>query len=172
VRTLRQSSLAMSLLAIPLPASRSTSSSRSVRGSAARSSLLAKFALGRLEAICDLAADHRMKRRFAGVHGQDGLDQFAAMHVLQQVAPRTRFRQSEGVLVAVISGEYEDSGGSEKRLDLLGGLDPVELGHGNVHQHHVRSQLHGQAGGLLAVAGLTKHDPDLVCGALLQRFNH
>ena len=35
-----------------------------------------------------------------------------------------------------------------------GGLDPVEHRHGDVHQDQVGAELHGQADGLLAVAGL------------------
>ena len=49
-------------------------------------------------------------------------------------------------------------------MDQPGGLDAVEDGHGDVHQHHVGQQLLGQAERLLAVGRL----PDDVEAGVLE----
>jgi hypothetical protein len=61
------------------------------------------------------------------------------------------------VLVEVEGGEDHHPGRRACRRELPGGLEPVQVRHTDVHQHHVRLQPPGGRNGLDAVGGVAHH---------------
>ena len=64
----------------------------------------------------------------------------------------------------VEGGQHDDPGIAGRRGDAPGGLDPVQPGHPDVHQHDVGAGRPGEVDGLATVGGLAHHG-EVVLGA-------
>ena len=105
--------------------------------------------LGRREALHQPAGDRRLDQRVAAGRGPHRGDQPGGGRVLEQEAARPRLDRAVDVLVEVEGGQHDDP----RRVvasaqDLLGRREPVELGHPDVHEHHVGLQLGDPAYGV------------------------
>ena len=94
----------------------------------------------------------------AAVHRTDGGEQKLGLSILEQKAARARANSPQCGVIKVECREHDDARrGAPRRLgrlqDAHGARDTVGARHPNVHEHHVRSMLGGDADGLLAVAG-------------------
>jgi hypothetical protein len=83
--------------------------------------------------------DRRRQQRLAGGHDADARRELLGRHVLEQEAAGAGAQRLVDVLVEVERGEHEDAG---RRVPARGdhlarGLDAVELGHADVHEHDV-----------------------------------
>src|SRR5829696_7890604 len=92
-----------------------------------------------------------------GVNRADGAREILGFRVLQQVALRTGLDALEDVLVFLVAREDDDRGLRQKIPELARGADAVHLGHGDIHQDHVRLFFAAQLDALLAVVGYTDH---------------
>jgi hypothetical protein len=63
------------------------------------------------------------------------------------------------VLVVIERGQHDDAHAAQRRVggDRLGGLQAVEAGHADVHQHDVGDEAARRVGRLVAVGGLADH---------------
>ena len=115
-------------------------------------------AAGRDGAVCRCGGEQ------SGVHGgvEDGLPggggvqgagDLGAAGVLGEVAQGAGVQRGQDVGVVGEGGEHDDLGVGVLGADPGGRGDPVDDGHGKVHQHHVGVQLGGQGDGLFAVGG-------------------
>src|SRR5918998_3499880 len=92
-----------------------------------------------------------------GVNRADGAREILGFRVLQQVALRAGLDALEDVLVFLVAREDNDRGLRQKIPELACGADAVHLGHGDIHQDHVRLFLAAQRDALLAVVGYADH---------------
>jgi len=90
-------------------------------------------------------------------HGANGVDQLFARGVLEKEAARSCPHGLVEVLVEVERREHEHLGGVIVPEQTAHGLDPVEAGHSDVHQNHVRSHGAGNLDRLSAVGRLADH---------------
>jgi hypothetical protein len=79
-------------------------------------------------------------------------EQFLRADVLEQKTTRPGPQRGERVPVRVERRQHEDPQTPTGGDDAPGGLDPVDAGHTDVHQHHIGSQLADPTNG--AVLGL------------------
>src|SRR5207249_8451629 len=100
-------------------------------------------------AVGDGARDHTL----AGDDGVDAGHDRVLVGILQQIAAGARAQRLEHVAVGFERGQDQHLRLGRFLGDALGGLDPVDAGHLQVHQDHVRPELGHQLDGLLAVGG-------------------
>ena len=158
---LTKSSSAISALERPRPASASTSRSRSV--STARAVVVdGPGPLGARREVRDqLAGDPGRQERLALGDHRMACEQVGRLRVLEQEPAGAGSQRLEHVLVEVERREHQHPGARAGGVvgDASGGLDPVHVGHADVHQHDVGVVAGGQVDGLAAGGGLT-HDLD------------
>ena len=87
----------------------------------------------------------------------DRVDELLGADVLEQEAARAGADRLVDVLVQVEGGEDEDARVGATCDEISGRLDPVEIGHPDVHQDHVREQTARGLDCLEAVLGLADH---------------
>jgi hypothetical protein len=92
-----------------------------------------------------------------GDHGPDSRDQVGGERVLEQEAAGAGAQPGVHVLVEVEGGQHKHPRWLLLGADAAGRLDPVEVGHPHVHQHHVRVQFRGAGHCLVPVACLTDY---------------
>jgi hypothetical protein len=69
--------------------------------------------------------------------------------------PATARTDQEGLIA--VHAQHDDAHVGIAFDDLGGGIDTIELGHGNVHDDNVGGELLGEANGFAAVAGLSNN---------------
>jgi hypothetical protein len=106
------------------------------------------------ERLDESAGDGRSEQGVPVCHVADGNSQLLRSDGFQEEAAGTGPHGFVDVLVEVEGGEDEDFGGSVGYRPA-GGLDPVQLGHPNVHQCDVGPQPDGQVNRLLSIRRLT-----------------
>ena len=85
-------------------------------------------------------------------------DELARGCVLEQEAAGAGVERLVDVFVEVEGAEYEDPGDVRVVMEEpAGGLQPVELGHADVHEDHVGVMLVDCGDGFVAVAGFGDH---------------
>ena len=102
----------------------------------------------------------RLLHRLGQVHHPlrrppDGGRQLARGQVLGHVADRPRPQGLPNLDAVGVGAQHHHGGPGQRRMDAAGGLDPVEGGHLQVHEHHVGLQ--GLGHRLQAVGGLADH---------------
>jgi hypothetical protein len=116
--------------------------------------------------ICSGGSGELLDQAAGDGRGQDGIPggrhphaggQLADGRVLEEETARARTQRLEDVLIKIERGEYQHPRAGHAARHLAGRLDPVEIRHADVHQHHVRSQAGAEANGLPAGGGLTDH---------------
>ncbi len=162
--SLTTSSDAISALESPRATQRKTSSSRAVSSSRP---------FGGAGGVGEAAANSWIRRRV--IDGASSASPWATIadargellgrDVLQQEAARARPQRLVDVLVEVEGREHQDAHGllAGRGQQPPRGLDPVQLGHPDVHQHDVGPQLARLVDGLEPVAGLAD-DLEIVLG--------
>ena len=113
--------------------------------------------LGVGETLQQSRCNGRAEQRIAVRDQPDRVDEIGGTHVFEQEAARARTDGGIDVFVEVERGQDEDPRRAAGRDDLSRGLDPVETGHADVHQDHVRLELPCEAHGVFPVLGLA-HD--------------
>jgi hypothetical protein len=105
------------------------------------------------------AGDRRSQQRLAAREDPDGIDELLGRHVLEQEPARTGPDGGVDVLVAVEGREHQHAGRVRVRgvEELPGRFDPIEAGHADVHQHHVRAEPPTLGDRVRPVVGLADH---------------
>ena len=88
----------------------------------------------------ELRRDGRVEHRLAAVRRADRRDDVARGGVLQQEAARTRVDRLHRRRSSAIARQHDDAGLRPHLGDPAQRLDPVHVGHDDVHQDHVRRQ--------------------------------
>jgi hypothetical protein len=85
------------------------------------------------KAVDHLAGDHRVEHRFASMNRPDCRYQVASADTFQQIARRPSLEQGKNILVIVVGSEDQHGCRRTAALDLAGGLNAVQFGHGDVY---------------------------------------
>ena len=154
VVSLSWSLAASSALLSPLASSRRTSSSRGVSVERSRCRVAVCSSWGGCEALDEAAGDGGGEQRVAGADHTHGGDQAFGGDVFEEEAARSRGECGVHVLVEV-EGRQDDDGrrGPGGGQDLPGGFQAIDLGHPDVHEHHVGAGFADCVDGLPAVGG-------------------
>ena len=103
----------------------------------------------------DAARDRRREERLAGSDDLDRRDELLGRRVLEQEPAGTCAQRLVDVLITVERGEHQDArrlaAGDAVRDDPPRGLETVELGHADVHQHDVGTERPDQVDRVAAV---------------------
>ena len=84
--------------------------------------------------------------------------------ILEEVAVCPAAENLQDILLVVMRREHQDLDTGGFLLDPAGSLQPVELGHRDVHQHHVGFKLRGQFNGAASIGSLAHHIDTLAQG--------
>ena len=104
-----------------------------------------------------LRGDHRRDEGAAGAHGADGGEDLGARRAFQQVPLGAGLEGAEDPLVGIERRQHHHLHGRIGGAQAADGLDAVERGHLQIHQHDVRPQPGRLGHGLGAGAGLADH---------------
>ena len=150
------SSLAISALESPRATCLKTSSSRGVSSSRPGGGAAGRAAAGEL--LDQAARDRGREQRLAVGDDPDAGDQLLGGRVLEQEAAGAGAQGLVDVLVEV-EGRQDQHPDLARALGhhLARGLEPVEVGHADVHEHDVGPQRARRAHRLGAVLGLAHH---------------
>ena len=107
------------------------------------------------ELLDDALGDRRRQERVAVGHRADGGEELLGRVVLEDEAAGPDAQRLVDVLVEIERRQDQDAGRPVGGQDPPSGLQPVELGHPDVHEHDARLQAGGLLDGLAAVGGLT-----------------
>src|SRR6185369_10877210 len=110
----------------------------------------------------DIVADDdfrylRAQVRVVAQGGADGAGQLLIGVVLENVAGRASLEHLHHMALVRMHGQGDYLGPGKSGNDLTGRLDAVQIGHGNIHNHHVRRQFQGGPDRVSAVVGLGDH---------------
>ena len=94
----------------------------------------------RADAVEQLPRDRRGQQRVAGRHDSDGTDQLVGRHVLRDEAARAGAQRLDDVLVEAERRQHQHA----VVWQPLDRLDPVEVGHPDVHQDRRRARSRGR----------------------------
>src|SRR4029077_13503896 len=80
-----------------------------------------------------------LKERLAGGDDTHRVHELGGLYALQQESARPGTKRTEDVLVEVKGRQNDHAGTSQLRVgrDQMGGLDAVQPGHADVHQHDI-----------------------------------
>ena len=109
------------------------------------------------EAVEQAAGDLGCEQGVAGHHGADPGDELLRRGALEQEAAGAGPDRVVDVVVEVEGCEHEDLRAGIAAEQVARGLEPVELGHPDVHQHEVRRELARALQRLAPVGGLADH---------------
>jgi hypothetical protein len=113
--------------------------------------------VSRREPLHQAAGDGRGEQRVAPADQPDRGDQVLGGDVLEQEPAGPGGQRRVDVLVQVERGEDDDPHRRLRGQDALGRLEPVHLGHPDIHQHDVGPVLQRRRDRLPAVRGLGHH---------------
>ena len=119
----------------------------------------------RREPFDEPAHDRRRQERLATGHHGDRVDQVGRVDVLEQEARGTGPQRLGDLLVLTEGHQHEDPAAGVRGGDPPGGLDAVQHGHPDVHQHHLGALARDQVERLAPVRRLSD---DLDGGRLVQ----
>src|SRR5262245_40796981 len=105
----------------------------------------------------EVLRDRRTQIRLAARHGQDAELQLSEVGIFEQVAGGACLERRERVLLAGVHGQDDHGGGGVLLDDATGRLEPVQPGHGDVHEDEPWPQLVDQLDDLVTVLGLADH---------------
>ena len=105
-------------------------------------------------ALTEAYGDVGWQNFLSAMDGLDGIDELGAGKPLEQVPARTGLDCTVNVLVAVVSGDDEDTNGGPALPDRQRGLDPATPGNSQVHKHDIRGALFTGGDGTSNVRGV------------------
>ena len=157
VLMLRERSLAISLLLFPSAINWKISRSRSGKQlEAVRHTMLFQ--------VADVVIQHhlghrRAEERLPFAHGADGLDEIVVHGIFQQVSASAGAEGLQDVTFVHVHAQNQNPHVGSLASNLAGRFSAVQVRHGNVHDDHIRLQLHGPEDGFPPVMGFRDHLP-------------
>ena len=97
------------------------------------------------------------------VNGANGIDYFDASRFFQQVAACPGLQGLKDMFRCGVHREDDNLGGGTNFANFPGCLDAIQLGHGYVHDHNVRTELSHLAHRLAPIGCITNHSDIRLC---------
>ena len=103
--------------------------------------------------VAQAGRDFAAKVDFAVEHALEGRGQFRNRSLLEQIAAGTGAKRLPIILFVFVAGEDDDPDLGKIFSHAGGGFQPIEPGHGNIHENDVGLERAGHFEGLTAIAG-------------------
>ncbi len=101
--------------------------------------------------------DGRAEEQLLAGHRADGLQQIGLRAIFEQISLGAGRQGADQEGLIAVHAQHNDADVGIALDDLGGGIDAVQLRHGNIHDDDVGRELLGEANGFAAVASFADH---------------